>query len=91
MFSLKKESGGARQGVLVTRHAKVQTPFFMPVATFASGRGIGPQDYHKNKVQSIISNAFLLSLRPGVDVVQEMGGLHKFMGFNGNIFNDLVQ
>lgn len=81
-------SGGARHGVLKTRHGTIQTPFFMPVATFASGRAIGPQDYHKTKVQSIITNAFLLSLRPGVDLVQEMGGLHKFMGFKGSIFTD---
>ena len=70
------------------RSGKVQTPFFMPVATFASGRGIGPSDYASCQVQTTISNAFLLSLRPGVQTVEKMGGLAKFMGFAGATFTD---
>ena len=88
MFKLLKTDGGARSGELSLRSGVVKTPFFMPVGTFATGRGVGPQEYHSAQVQTIISNAFLLSLKPGVDVIKKLGGLHKFMGFKGAIFTD---
>ena len=60
MFSLKQQDGKARCGELKVKQGSVKTPFFMPVATFASGRGIGPEDYKKVGVQCCISNGFLL-------------------------------
>ncbi len=88
MFTLQATDGGARAGTLNLRSGAVETPFFMPVATFATGRGIGPQDYEEAKVQATISNSFLLSLKPGLDVIQKKGGLSKFMGFRGATFTD---
>lgn len=87
-FSLLKVDGGARRGELRVGKKVAQTPFFMPVATFGTGRGIGPQDYHRLGVQATISNAFLLSLKPGVGVVEQMGGLDRFTGFDGLLFTD---
>lgn len=78
----------ARTGVFITSHGKINTPFFMPVATKAVGKVIGPDDYNNNNVQCIISNAFLLSLRPGTETIKKAGGLNKFMNFNGSTFTD---
>lgn len=87
-FSVTKKDGFARIGVLKTRFSDVQTPFFMPVATFASGRGIGPFDYEGVGVQACISNAFLLSLKPSCAVVKALGGLHEFTNFKKCFFTD---
>ena len=88
MFSLEATEDGARAGKLKLRSGVVETPFFMPVATFATGRGIGPRDYEECGVQACISNSFLLSLKPGGDVVGKAGGLGRFMGFSGVTFTD---
>ena len=88
MFTIKQEDGSARTGILKTRHGKVETPFFMPVATRGIGKYIGAFDYKEIKANAIICNAFILSLRPGIDVIEKAGGLHKFMNFNKTIFTD---
>ncbi|MBN1275259.1 tRNA guanosine(34) transglycosylase Tgt [Candidatus Woesearchaeota archaeon] len=88
MFSLEEVSGGARAGVLRTRAGEVATPFFMPVATFGTGKGVGPQDYRAAGARAVMCNAFLLSLRPGIEVVEGLGGVGRFMGFGGAVFTD---
>ena len=90
MFDIQyeDEKTRARAGLLKTAHGKVETPFFMPVATKAVGKYIGTFDYNEINANAIICNAFILSLRPGIDVIHKAGGIHKFMNFNKTIFTD---
>ena len=88
MFKISTEDGNARLGTLKTRHGEVKTPFFMPVATKATVKTLTPEDLQICKVEALISNSLHLFLRPGVDVLELHGGLHKFMKFDGVIFTD---
>ncbi len=88
MFEIKHTDGNARVGVLTTAHGNVETPFFMPVASKASVKAMEGEDIANLGFKSIISNAFILSLSPGIDVVEKMGGIHKFMHFKNTIFTD---
>ncbi len=87
---LHEDSGsGGRAGVLKTGHGEVKTPFFMPVATKGGVKTLDPHEVVSVGTQTIISNAFLLYLKPGVDVIQKAGGLHEFSGFSDTaIFTD---
>ena len=87
-FELQHTDGGARAGELETPHGKVLTPFFMPVATQATVKGLTPEEVKAAGAQIILSNAYHLYLRPGVETVRKMGGLHKFMGWDGPILTD---
>jgi len=87
-FQLQHADGGARAGELETPHGKVLTPFFMPVATQATVKGLSPEEVRAAGAQIILSNAYHLYLRPGVETVGKMGGLHKFMGWGGPILTD---
>lgn len=88
MFTLLKESGRARRGVLKTRHGDIQTPIFMPVGTQATVKGLTPAQVEEVGAQVILGNTYHLNLRPGADLVREMGGLHKFMNWPGPILTD---
>ncbi len=88
MFKLKSEEGMARVGVLKTAHGRVDTPSFKAVATKGAVKPITPEDLHEMGAQEIISNALLLSLKPGLEVIEAHGGLHKFIGWDGTIFTD---
>ncbi len=90
MFELicKDEETGARVGKLHTAHGIVDAPAFMPVATKASVKTLSSGELINLGTQAIISNAFILYLRPGVEIVKMAGGLHRFMNFNGAIFTD---
>ncbi len=89
-FYIEAEAGesGARAGVLETGHGKVKTPAFMPVATKANVKLMTPDMLRECGAQAVISNAFILSLRPGEDLIREKGGLHRFMNWEGTIFTD---
>ncbi|MCH9046962.1 MAG: tRNA-guanine transglycosylase [SAR324 cluster bacterium] len=87
-FQVQHTDGGARAGELETPHGKVLTPFFMPVATQATVKGLTPEEVKAAGAQIILSNAYHLYLRPGVETVRKMGGLHKFMGWDGPILTD---
>jgi len=78
----------ARRGLLTTAHGVVETPNFMPVATVGTVKGITPAQLHDVGAQILLANAYHLALRPGVDVVEELGGLHRFMGWPGPILTD---
>ncbi len=78
----------ARTGILITKSGEIQTPFFMPVATKAVNKHISSEDLDSMKAEVIISNAFILSLRPGVDVIERKGGIAKFMSYSGKTFTD---
>ncbi len=88
MFKITHQDGKARVGKLKTAHGTIETPFFMPVATKATGKYITTDDYKNLPAKAIISNSFLLSLKPGIETIKEMGGLHTFMNFPKVIFTD---
>ena len=87
-FQLTYQDGQARVGRLTTAHGEIETPFFMPAATRATGKFITTDDYQNIGINSLISNALILSLKPGIEIIHQSGGLHKFMNFQGIIFTD---
>jgi queuine tRNA-ribosyltransferase len=87
-FELLKTEGGARAGRLVTPHGPVETPAFMPVATQGTVKGLGPDDLRAAGAQIVLANTYHLFLRPGHELVREMGGLHRFMAWDGPILTD---
>lgn len=88
MFKIDAEEGDARTGKLKLSHAVIKTPFFMPVATKAIGKFVDANDFTNAKTQCIIANSLHLHLTAGSKEIEKLGGLHKFMNFNGGIFTD---
>jgi queuine tRNA-ribosyltransferase len=87
-FKIEDVAGGARRGRICTPHAEIQTPVFMPVGTVASVKAV-PQDVLEDLgAQIILGNTYHLYLRPGVDTVRKMGGLHDFMSWRRAILTD---
>ena len=78
----------ARCGRLKTPHGVVETPVFMPVGTRASVKGLTPRQLKDVNVDMVLANTYHLLLRPGADIVAELGGLHSFMGWDGPILTD---
>lgn len=78
----------ARAGRFTTAHGDVLTPAFMPVGTVGSVKTLTPADLRAAGCDILLGNTYHLYLRPGVDTVREMGGLHRFMGWNGSILTD---
>ncbi len=78
----------ARRGRLQTRHGVVETPIFMPVGTQGTVKAITPVHLRDIGAQIILGNTYHLNLRPGSELVRELGGLHKFMGWDGPILTD---
>ncbi len=79
---------GARRGRLYTPHGTVETPFFMPVGTQGSVKTVGSEDLELLGFEQVLSNTYHLSLRPGSDLVERLGGLHHFMSWRGPILTD---
>ena len=89
MFTLIKKEGRARRGRFETVHGTIETPVFMNVGTNAAIRGgLGSEDLYEIGCQIELSNTYHLHIRPGDDVVYEMGGLHKFMNWDRPILTD---
>ncbi len=87
-FQIEKTTGQARTGRLLTPHAEIETPVFMPVGTVASVKGV-PQDILEDLgAQIILGNTYHLYLRPGIETVRRMGGLHGFMSWRRAILTD---
>lgn len=84
----KDKKTKARVGVLSTKSGKIETPFFMPVATKTAVKHISSCDLHGMGASAVISNAFVLFLRPGCELIKKMGGIAKFMSFSGIVFTD---
>ena len=82
------DPSGARSAELVTAHGVVRTPAFMPVGTAASVKGLAPWELERLAPEMVLSNTYHLLLRPGVEEVERLGGLHRFMGWNGPILTD---
>src|SRR5579875_656229 len=87
-FVIVARSGKARAGYLHTAHGVVQTPAFMPVGTKGSVKAMAPDELWGMGYRLILSNAYHLSQRPGEDLIRELGGLHRFMGWNGALLTD---
>lgn len=90
IFEIKHKNNGtkARTGVLTLPHGTVQTPVFMPVGTNATVKAITKDDLEEIGFEIILANTYHLYLRPGADLIQEMGGLHGFSKWNRNFLTD---
>jgi queuine tRNA-ribosyltransferase len=88
MFSLLSTDGHARAGRLELPHATIDTPEFMPVGTQATVKGVTPDQLKTLGARIILGNTYHLALRPGDERIAELGGLHKFMGWDGAILTD---
>jgi queuine tRNA-ribosyltransferase len=87
-FELLATDGAARRGRLLTRHGAVDTPAFMPVATLGTVKSLSPADIRASGAQMVLANTYHLFLRPGHEAVRELGGLHRFMGWDGPLLTD---
>jgi len=87
-FSIRKANSRARTGRLLTPHAEIATPVFMPVGTVASVKGVPQDTLEELGAQVILGNTYHLYLRPGVETVRRMGGLHGFMSWRRAILTD---
>jgi queuine tRNA-ribosyltransferase len=87
-FELLATDGAARLGRLQTPHGPVDTPVFMPVGTQATVKGLTPDQVRDAGAQILLGNTYHLALRPGDDVVAELGGLHRFMAWDRPILTD---
>jgi queuine tRNA-ribosyltransferase len=87
-FTLLNTDGPARRGRLDTPHGPVDTPAFMPVGTQATVKGLTPDMVTAAGAQIILGNTYHLALRPGDELIAEMGGLHKFMAWDGPVLTD---
>ncbi|HSB76456.1 MAG TPA: tRNA-guanine transglycosylase, partial [Terriglobales bacterium] len=87
-FTIDARLGAARAGRLLTPHGSVETPVFMPVGTLANVKGV-PQDLLEELgVEILLSNTYHLYLRPGIEQVRKLGGLHGFMSWPSAILTD---
>jgi queuine tRNA-ribosyltransferase len=82
------DASGARRGVLHTPHGSLETPAFMPVGTQATVKGLVPDLLREAGSRMVLANTYHLALRPGEGVVAALGGLHRFMGWDGPILTD---
>ncbi|MBI4716925.1 MAG: tRNA guanosine(34) transglycosylase Tgt [Planctomycetes bacterium] len=87
-FRVTHVDGSARRGVLTTPHGEVHTPVFMPVGTAGSVKGVTPNQLAATGTEMILANTYHLQLRPGPEAVRDLGGLHRFMGWDGPILTD---
>jgi queuine tRNA-ribosyltransferase len=87
-FTVTARDGEARAGILRTAHGDVPTPAFMPVGTKASVKTLDPEEVRAAGASIILGNTYHLHFRPGEDVIAEVGGLHRFMGWDGPILTD---
>jgi len=87
-FEVVATDGAARAARLTTAHGAVETPNFMPVGTQGSVKALAPDDLRAAGAQIVLANTYHLFLKPGHDVIHELGGLHRFMGWDGAILTD---
>jgi queuine tRNA-ribosyltransferase len=87
-FELATRDGAARRGRLRTAHGTVETPAFMPVGTLGTVKSLTPADLREIGAQIVLANTYHLFLRPGHTLIAELGGLHRFMAWDGPILTD---
>ncbi len=84
----RDQKSPARAGKIVTAHGTFETPVFMPVGTQGTVKALTPKDLQDAGTEIILANAYHLYIRPGIDIIQNFGGLHRFMGWEGPILTD---
>jgi queuine tRNA-ribosyltransferase len=87
-FEILATDGLARRGRLTTPHGVIETPAFMPVGTLGAVKGVTPQELASAGASVMLANLYHLALRPGIDTVERLGGLHRFTGWAGPILTD---
>ncbi len=87
-FTVETVDGAARTGVLETAHGAIRTPAFMPVGTKATVKSLHPDEVRALGAQVVLANAYHLHFRPGEPLIEELGGLHAFSGWDGPILTD---
>ena len=87
-FTLKARDGRARLGEIATPRGRIRTPAFMPVGTAATVKAMLPETVRSTGAEIILANTYHLMLRPGAERIAKLGGLHRFMGWNGPILTD---
>src|SRR5436190_23545495 len=87
-FEVTARDGAARTGVLRTPHGDVHTPAFMPVGTLGAVKGVPPAQLRELGAEIMLSNLYHLALRPGVDLIESLGGLHAWNGWSGPLLTD---
>ena len=87
-FAIAARQGRARAGTIETAHGTFETPAYMPCGTKAAVKGIEPRELRAAGIEILLSNTYHLALRPGEDRVAELGGLHRFMSWDGPILTD---
>src|SRR5688572_9279934 len=87
-FRIDATDGSARAGAFSTPHGELLTPAFMPVGTQGAVKGVAPEELEALGATMILANTYHLYLRPGAELVRELGGLHAFMRWSGPILTD---
>src|SRR6059058_3945639 len=87
-FRILATDGAARRGEIVTRHGTIQTPVFMPVGTLASVKALTTDQLKQLDPEIILNNTYHLMLRPGIDLLERLGGVHRFMNWDRAILSD---
>ncbi|MBW2975853.1 tRNA guanosine(34) transglycosylase Tgt [Candidatus Woesearchaeota archaeon] len=89
-FKIKKQSekSRARTGIIKTPHGSINTPYFIPVATAATVRGLNQEDMKSINAEVLLANTYHLHLKPGDKIIKKLGGLHKFMNWDMPLFTD---
>ncbi len=88
VFTVEKEKHQARAGHFTTEHGRVETPIFMPVGTLATVKALDTQDILQTDPEIILANTYHLYLRPGMETLQKLGGIHRFMGWQKPLLTD---
>ena len=88
MFEVLAKDGAARRGRLTTSHGTVETPVFMPCGTYGTVKGMTPRELRAAGTTILLGNTFHLMLRPGDEIIRDLGGLHAFMRWDGPILTD---
>ncbi len=87
-FEITAEEGAARQGRLTTAHGVIETPAFMPVGTLGAVKGMGPEELEAAGGSIMLANLYHLTLRPGIERIERLGGLHQFTGWKRPLITD---
>lgn len=87
-FRIAARDGASRAGVFTTKNGSFETPAFMPVGTQATVKAMTPRGLREIGAQIILANTYHLSLRPGDELIRDLGGIHKFMGWDGPVLSD---
>jgi queuine tRNA-ribosyltransferase len=88
VFEVQAADGRARAGVLQTAHGAIETPVFMPVGTKGTVKSLHPDEVRELGAQILLGNTYHLHFRPGDELIRELGGLHRFMGWDAPILTD---